>query len=276
MSDQNTTELFEYLFAFRLSLQDTNMDENYIIRNFKIYLISKGYPPANINNIIFNFYQYYDINVSIESIQQVSMFSSQNFENLLSNIMNDINNLENIIQNNNHENNENDENDDDENNENDDHENDENNDENNNDDEDESKEDNIIDHVEIFYMNNNSQILQQFNVNNVPITTNISQTLNQLLQNLIQPTTTQNTNPFNDVVVTVDENDLNNLESTKLENNLESSCSVCMSTLQKDDMITTLKCSHIFHTECIKTYLKQYSYKCPVCRCEVGKAKYNI
>ena len=81
---------------------------------------------------------------------------------------------------------------------------------------------------------------------------------------------------FDDVVVTVNDKDLESLKTTKLDNNLETSCSICLSQMIKDETITELKCSHPFHSDCIKPYLEQYNYKCPVCRTEVGKPKYNI
>ncbi len=83
-------------------------------------------------------------------------------------------------------------------------------------------------------------------------------------------------NQFQDVVVSMDDKDLDKLESVKLENTLECDCSVCMGHMEKDEMVTKLKCEHTFHTECIEPYLKKYNYKCPVCRAEVGKAKYHI
>jgi hypothetical protein len=83
-------------------------------------------------------------------------------------------------------------------------------------------------------------------------------------------------NSFQDVVITVDDNDLEKLKSIKLESNIDTNCSVCMGHMVKDEMVTELKCSHLFHTDCIEPYLKQYNYKCPVCRAEVGKAKYNM
>lgn len=83
-------------------------------------------------------------------------------------------------------------------------------------------------------------------------------------------------NSFQDVIVTVDDSDLEKLESTKLESKLDTDCCICMGHMDKDDMSTELKCYHIFHTDCIKPYLQQYNYKCPICRTEVGKAKYNM
>ena len=49
-----------------------------------------------------------------------------------------------------------------------------------------------------------------------------------------------------------------------------------MAAMMKDEKVTSLKCNHTYHHECITPYLKEYNYKCPICRAEVGKAKYNI
>ena len=82
--------------------------------------------------------------------------------------------------------------------------------------------------------------------------------------------------PFQNVVVSMDDNDIEKLKSTKLEASLDTDCSVCMGHMERDEIVTELVCSHTFHTECIQPYLKQYNYKCPICRAEVGKAKYNL
>ena len=31
-----------------------------------------------------------------------------------------------------------------------------------------------------------------------------------------------------------------------------------------------LPCNHSYHTECIKQYLKDYDYHCPICKKECG------
>ena len=46
--------------------------------------------------------------------------------------------------------------------------------------------------------------------------------------------------------------------------------------VKKGDKISKLKCDHTFHTDCIMQWLKEYNYKCPVCRKECGQAKYHI
>ena len=82
--------------------------------------------------------------------------------------------------------------------------------------------------------------------------------------------------PLNDVVVSTEDEDIDTLKTIVLENKLETNCSICMDCLDVGEEATELKCSHIFHCDCIKPYLKSYNYRCPVCRVEVGKAKYNI
>ena len=107
--------------------------------------------------------------------------------------------------------------------------------------------------------------------------------LNNLLSGLQGPTGSISINnninmgqPFQNVVVSMDDNDIEKLKSTKLEASLDTDCSVCMGHMERDEIVTELVCSHTFHTECIQPYLKQYNYKCPICRAEVGKAKYNL
>ena len=81
---------------------------------------------------------------------------------------------------------------------------------------------------------------------------------------------------FSNVVVSTDEKDLESLDKKILETKLDTGCSICMGNLDVGEQVSELKCSHVFHTDCIKPYLEQYNYKCPVCRAEVGKAKYNL
>ena len=46
---------------------------------------------------------------------------------------------------------------------------------------------------------------------------------------------------------------------------------------QKGDKISKLKCEHTFHNDCIMQWLKEYNYRCPVCRKECGhKISYLI
>ena len=64
--------LYNDLYSIRLLIHNKDTDEMitemYIIRNLKIYLIEQNYEYNNINNIIFNFYRYFDITITYEQI----------------------------------------------------------------------------------------------------------------------------------------------------------------------------------------------------------------
>ena len=94
-----------------------------------------------------------------------------------------------------------------------------------------------------------------------------------------------------DVKVTLEDNDLDNIVTDKFKSIIEKEmlddesdseskskykCTICMMKFEEEDMVSKLKCNHIFHEDCIKEWLKEYSYKCPVCRAECGKPKYDI
>jgi hypothetical protein len=103
---------------------------------------------------------------------------------------------------------------------------------------------------------------------------NVSSFLAQYIQPITQSHV--NNNILSNVVITTDEHDLETLKTYKLEDNLDIKCCICMGDMKKDEILLELNCSHTFHSDCIKPYLEQYNYKCPICRDEVGKAKYNI
>lgn len=103
---------------------------------------------------------------------------------------------------------------------------------------------------------NASQIFSNFN--------NLVNSINQVEQNM------------EDVKVTLEEDDLKNIKTEILESDLKSKCSICMMDLKKGEEVSTLECEHKFHSECINHWLKEYNYKCPVCRKECGQAKYHI
>ena len=45
-----------------------------------------------------------------------------------------------------------------------------------------------------------------------------------------------------------------------------SSCVVCSDTFTNDHKVKQLQCEHIFHVECIDTWLRTYSAQCPLCK----------
>lgn len=93
-----------------------------------------------------------------------------------------------------------------------------------------------------------------------------------MLNRLISP----NMRNMDDVKVTLDENDLKEISTKKLENKLDKDCCICLASLDKDEEVSTLKCSHHFHKDCIETYFKEYNYLCPLCKAPAGKAKAHV
>lgn len=84
-----------------------------------------------------------------------------------------------------------------------------------------------------------------------------------------------------DVRVTLQDNELESIRTIKFSEINdpkidEKKCTICMTKFADDDDISILKCNHIFHEDCIKEWLKEYNYRCPVCRCETGTAKYDL
>ena len=218
-------ELYNDLFAYRIMMQDLNIDESFIIKELKLYLLRERHNINDINNIIYSFYEYYQIDVSMDTS------NNDNNDNIFNdNISNNINdNISNNIN------------------------------------------DNIFNNSTSFTINNNNNIISLI----TPLT-NISYT-NTDLYNLFSQIVENNSssNIFEDVVVSLDTVDLNNLNIYE-NNNDNINCAICMDDIKIKDNICELKCNHYFHESCIKIYLDKYNYKCPICRSEVGKAKYNI
>lgn len=89
------------------------------------------------------------------------------------------------------------------------------------------------------------------------------------------PHNVYNNNNNQDVVASLSTTDMDNLNKYKLEKSLDDPCSICKTSMDTDEEVYRLECGHIHHSECIEPWFKQYNYKCPMCRQEVGKPKYN-
>jgi hypothetical protein len=88
----------------------------------------------------------------------------------------------------------------------------------------------------------------------------------------------ENIEELEDVIVTLDESELDNLNRYKI-NKLTDNCNecyICISKFNINEEVIELKCNHIFHADCIYTYLSKYNHKCPVCRKSAGFVKYSI
>ena len=301
-------EVYEQLLIERLELVDSFMDEREIVKSLKYFLMELKYQSPNLdytyetlNTVLTNFYNYYNIEIEaglVESVQ-INMNNNMNPMVFFNNILNLINiplNIPPEVPQNEHQ--------------------DEHQDENELNqvpyDEHQDEPDEPNEHLEdgnnpvfasdafisvslggneiqINTLNNNSDVNPHSIanlLNNFPLQYNMVPPqpslpsmnymnfvtlLNNFMNQPIVPP-----NNYEDVLVTLDDKEFENLVSKKLEDKMEYDCAVCLESMVKDEMVTELKCNHTYHTSCIEPYLKQYNYKCPVCRADVGKHKYNI
>jgi len=305
-------EQYSFIFAIRVALQDNYDSESDIIRELKKYLFGTGENHHNINQTLYGFYQHYGINIQLDTIKQVPIVNNQFFNNL-DNIEHihigeeDEEDEEEAVV---------DEADgvavDEESEEADGVAVDEEESDGVAVDEESEEEATVADEEEDEESEEEATVAEnqynthpfftiQLSSNNQSYTFNSQINPNGLLGlsysnshinshthmiNIINSIVTNINNEdyindnmtteFQDVIVTLDDNDISNLKSFKLESKLDTNCSICMEQMDKDNIVTELKCTHTYHTDCIELYLKQYNYKCPVCRLEVGKTKYNI
>jgi E3 ubiquitin-protein ligase RHA2 len=94
----------------------------------------------------------------------------------------------------------------------------------------------------------------------------------QYNQVLVQPLNTV----MEDVVVTTDEKTLNTLDILKITKDMNEKCTICLYDMNEDEEYFDIECKHIFHKDCLETYLKNYNHICPVCRNEIGESNPNI
>jgi hypothetical protein len=107
--------------------------------------------------------------------------------------------------------------------------------------------------------------------NNDTINYNLVNSFVNILSNMVHPSIDED-----DVVCSLDHEEINNLEKYNLKDNFNEKCNICLDDMLKDQEVIKLPCEHIYHSCCISEYLNKYNYKCPVCRKEVGKPKYDL
>ena len=116
--------------------------------------------------------------------------------------------------------------------------------------------------------------------NNVENLINPGNVINQMINILNVPIDNTVTGPLqnqmNDVVTTLESDDLDNLEEYTLEEDTKDTCPITMTELKKGVKVVKLPCGHVFEATSIKEYLEKYSYKCPICRKECGKGHHHI
>lgn len=268
--ESNLDELFSELFAYRILLQDSYENESDIIREIKNYLIEIGISLNNIPQIIHEFYKTYGFEISLDVVNQACINPIVN--NIFSFTLSSDDEIINVynpflIHNQVQE-------------------------ELSNEESDDEQQENInmsgpnLQQMASDLLNiNNSSLNQQMAQNMFQYINFVNGNLqnnwinnpvnNDSLVNVIN-SLVNNGSSFQNVVVSMDDKEVDKLESYKLDSNLESNCSICMGQMEKEEQVTKLVCTHIFHTDCIQPYLKEYNYKCPICRTELGKVKYSL
>ena len=145
-----------------------------------------------------------------------------------------------------------------------------------------------------FFSNNQSNINFQnlntysnfVNINNISTDSNnsllntVRTLLNTTFNNFQTVFNGENIFDTSDVIVTLNKDSLDNLESIKYKDiqndNKMSKCTICLEEFEDDDENIVLKCNHNYHANCIKEWLSKHSYKCPICRIEVGDSEAQL
>lgn len=276
---------FEDLFALRFAYQDLHNDESIIIKELKKELVRSGMDRNNIDDYLVDFYKNYGIEISKEIIASVQLpaprvprirltdLSGNNILNFLLN-PNNFNSSINLVNQTlnsqlNQENNDSDDSYD----------------SSDNDDLPELESDDDVPELESDTDNEMPELEDSENTQNVQFHSpgNIfMQGLNQtpnaslFLQNFLNIMNLQNPQNMEDVRATLGDDGEKEIKNYKLEKKIEGTCAVCMMEFEKDQEVSELKCNHIFHKDCVMKWLKEYNYKCPVCRAECGKPKFNL
>ena len=285
---------FEDLFAMRIAYQDMYNDESNIIRELKKELIRSGMNSNEIDDFLVEFYNNYGINISKETISSIIIpsrrgprirltdLSGNNILNFLLN-PNNFNNSVNLVNETlNSQLNQQQQN--------------ETSNSNYSDDSDgtddsmpelesdddvpelESDDDNMPELEELPNNNTNNETLTfPLGTNHgIQIPLDDHWNANSFLQNFLNIMNLQNPQNMEDVRATLGEDGEKEIKHYKLKEKLDGTCSVCMMELEKDQEVSELKCKHVFHKDCIMKWLKDYNYKCPICRAECGKPKFNL
>jgi hypothetical protein len=64
----------------------------------------------------------------------------------------------------------------------------------------------------------------------------------------------------------------NELKHFTAEADITGACSICLADFEENDKIVQTKCNHSFHTPCLHKWSTS-SYKCPMCRAEMGTSE---
>lgn len=96
--------------------------------------------------------------------------------------------------------------------------------------------------------------------------------------NVVFPITLPNFDHLENVKNTVIKEELDKLQIVSFSElkTDEKECSICLDTFEPDSKIRLIDCKHVFHSDCLDTWLLQHDYKCPHCREKIANYKSDI
>ena len=99
-------------------------------------------------------------------------------------------------------------------------------------------------------------------------------TFTDVMSTLVNP----NERTYENIPVVLEQEEINNLKQIVVNDDTiaegkHQKCTICLGPYEKGENLTILPCDHGFHTNCINNWLKDYSYKCPICRSETGSGR---
>ena len=138
---------------------------------------------------------------------------------------------------------------------------------------------NFNDIVDNFFNNNANPIINIYNdfipINNPPYINIMTRSIEDIMNYTMIPNAIENMidDMIYEMVLT---ESLESIENTKKPDQIlkikftpfkdnDKECSICMEKCKKDDMVTDIKCKHVFHKDCIMEWGK-YKNECPNCR----------
>jgi hypothetical protein len=121
-----------------------------------------------------------------------------------------------------------------------------------------------------------NEFINSVSVNNAPNNGILVSQLMNVINNMPNNIFNNVLIPQEDVLCTLDEEEKEKLNKFMLETKIDQKCNICLEDMIAGEEVVVLPCDHTYHSNCIFKYLEEYNYKCPTCRKEVGKPKYNI
>lgn len=135
----------------------------------------------------------------------------------------------------------------------------------------------LLEFYQNFGIDINIETIRNINLENQDQVLNVDNYLNEInnfFDIMDQLLADYNDEDLEDVVITL--KDDKKITKIKKLSDDDEKCSVCLEKINKDEDIWKLPCNHFYHQDCIKKWLTEYNYKCPICREPCGESQVKI